>query len=227
MAPVVTCSCDQVGPQFDEAYAAAKLARYRTVGPDPSTRALLDAILAEDIRGGTLLDVGGGVGAIQHELLKRGVASAQEVEASAAYVAACRSEAERQGHADRITHICGDFICVASAVEPADIVTLDRSLCCCHDPLALVDHTAARTRWLYGLVYPRDVWWVRHGWRHLGNARQVLKHSGLRLSTPRAMKVEAILAQHGLSLRRHAEVGVWQIALFATDRARGGSGGSR
>ena len=216
---MTTCRCDQPGSGFDEPYAAERLARFRAHGPDPSTRALIDAITIEDVRGKSLLDIGGGVGAVQHELLQRGVVSVQEVEASAAYVAACRAEAERQGHGDRIVHLGGDFGSVAHVVEPADIVTLDRSVCCWHDPLALIDQSAAKARWLYGLVYPRDVWWVRYGWRHLGNLRQVLKRSGLRLSTPRAVDVERILARHGMRLSQHAEVGVWQIAVFTNDAA--------
>ena len=214
---MTACRCDQISSRFDEAYATEKLARYREHGPDPSTRALLDAISGADIRGKTLLDIGGGVGAVQHELLRLGVASVQEVEASTAYVAACQAEAGRQGHGDRINHLRGDFGSVAETVEPADIVTLDRSICCWHDPLTLIDQSAAKARWLYGLVYPRDVWWVRHGWRHFGNVRQVLKRSGLRLTTPRAVDVARILARHHLYLHRHAEVGVWQIAVFARD----------
>jgi magnesium-protoporphyrin O-methyltransferase len=214
---VTACRCDQISSRFDEVFAREKLARYRAHGPDPSTRALLEAISVEDIRGKTLLDIGGGVGAVQHELLRLGVAWAQEVEASTAYVAACQAEAGRQGHGDRIIHLSGDFGSVADAVEPADIVTLDRSVCCWHDPLTLIDQSAAKARWLYGLVYPRDVWWVRYGWRHLGNARQVLKRSGLRLTTPRAVDVARILDRHHLHLRRHAEIGVWQIAVFARD----------
>jgi hypothetical protein len=216
------CRCDTGDWKFDEAYAAGKLARYRSMGPDPSTRLLIDMISSEEIRGKTLLDIGGGVGAIQHELLRMGVASAQDVEASVAYVDACRREADRQGHADRIAHFSGDFGSLAGEVMPADIVTLDRSVCCWPDPLALVDQSAAASRWLYGVVYPRDAWWVRHGWRNLGNARQIVKRSGLRLSTPRTADVERILARHGLRRRRHARSGVWQIALFAKDIRRDG-----
>ena len=208
------CRCEQVGSRFDEAYAAEKLASYRTHGPDPSTRALLDAISVADVRGKTLLDIGGGVGAVQHELLRRGVESVQEVEASAAYAAACRAEAGRQGHGDRIVHLSGDFGSVADVVVPADIVTLDRSVCCWHDPLTLIDQSGAKARWLYGLVYPRDVWWVRYGWRYLSNLRQVLERSGLRLSTPRTGDVERILARHHLRPHSRTEVGVWQVAVF-------------
>ena len=57
------CDCDGIDHKFDEAYAAEKLEAYRSHGPDPSTRALIDAISAEDVRGLTLLDIGAGVGA--------------------------------------------------------------------------------------------------------------------------------------------------------------------
>jgi magnesium-protoporphyrin O-methyltransferase len=211
------CHCDGLDTGFDEAYAAEKLAAYRSHGPDRSTRALIEAISAEDVAGLTLLDIGGGVGAVQHGLLERGVVSAQEVEASAAYVAACRTEAEARGHADRISHLSGDFASVRDKLAPADIVTLDRSICCWPEPLALIDGSAGMARRLYGLVYPRDTWWVRYGWRSWGNIRQLIKGTGLRLMTPRSAQVEAILASHGLFLLRHATVGVWQIALFARE----------
>lgn len=208
------CRCEPIDTRFDEAYAAEQLERYRRLGPDASTRALLDAIMAEDIEGLTLLDIGGGVGAIQHELLARGLAAAQEVEASAAYAEACRAEAVARGHADRISHVVGDFSSVQAAVSPADIVTLDRSVCCWSAPLALIDDSAGMARRLYGLVYPRDTWWVRYGWRTWGNARQVIKRSGLRLTTPRRRDIEAVLARHGFRPRRQSTAGVWQIALF-------------
>ncbi len=213
------CDCDseRIDLKFDEAYAAGKLEAYRSRGPDPGTRALLEAICTEAVAGQTLLDIGGGVGALQHELLERGVSSAQEVEASAAYVVACQAEAEARGHADRVSHVIGDFASVAETLTPADIVTLDRVVCCWSEPLALIDGSARMARRLYGLVYPRDTWWVRYGWRTWGNLRQLIKRSGLRLMTPRSADVEAILAQQGLHLRHHTTVGVWQVALFVRE----------
>ncbi|MGZ8690915.1 MAG: class I SAM-dependent methyltransferase, partial [Aeromicrobium sp.] len=45
----------------------------------------------------TVLDIGGGVGAVHHELLHSGAATAVDVDASRAYIAVAREEAERQG----------------------------------------------------------------------------------------------------------------------------------
>src|SRR6266508_4007771 len=113
------CQCRGMESQFDRGEAERKLRAYRRGGPVLSTR--------------TLLDIGGGVGAIQHELLKAGAARATDVDASNAYLDAARAEAARQGHADRATFHHGDFVALADAIAPADIVTLDRVICCYHD----------------------------------------------------------------------------------------------
>jgi hypothetical protein len=49
--------------------AASQLRKYRDKGPIASTQTLIDALKAEGIEGSTLLDISGGIGAIQHELL--------------------------------------------------------------------------------------------------------------------------------------------------------------
>ena len=95
---------------YDEKVAAADLSRYRKNGPRPWDRALIEAIKAEGVDGATLLDIGGGIGVIQHELLDAGAASATNVEASSAYLSAARSEGDRRGHVDRVTYHHGDFV---------------------------------------------------------------------------------------------------------------------
>ena len=210
-----SCQCEGIESRFDAAYAAQKLERYRRLGPDATTRALLDAIRGEGIDGLTLLDIGGGVGAVQHELLRSGVASAVEVEASAAYLDACRQEAERQGHADRIEHHVGDFGSVADGIGPADIVTLDRSVCCWPDMPGLVRPSAARAGRLYGMVYPRDDWWVRIGWRTVSRLRLLVRSDPMRVYVHRTRDLEAILQEEGLVRRFHRTIGVWQVVVFA------------
>src|SRR5438067_9283226 len=130
--------CDCYSDKFDEAKAAEDLARYRRDGPDRTTRLLLDALRAEGVSGATLLDVGGGVGVVQHELLGAAVRHAVAVDASRAYVRTARAEAERRGTAERTTSLLGDFVALAPEIAPADVVTLDRVICCYADMESLV-----------------------------------------------------------------------------------------
>ena len=119
-----------------------------------ASRALIEALRAGGIDGQTVLDVGGGVGAVHHALLRSGAASAVDVDASRAYVATARAEAERQGHADRVRYLTGDFVALADDVGPADLVALDRVICCYPDMAALVGRSAALARRRYGPRLP-------------------------------------------------------------------------
>ena len=89
-----------------------------------------------------MLDIGGGIGAIQLELLAAGASRAQAVDASEAYVETARAEAERRGYGDQTTARVGDFVELAPSIEPADVVTLDRVVCCYPDVDALLGAAA-------------------------------------------------------------------------------------
>ena len=91
--------CQGVDEVFGEKTAQRDLRRYRERGPSRQTRVLLDAIRGQGVERATVLDIGGGVGAIQHELLAAGAARATAVDASTAYLRAARGEAERRGTA--------------------------------------------------------------------------------------------------------------------------------
>jgi hypothetical protein len=199
--------------QFDARHAARKLRAYRQNGPVDLTRALIDALAAGGIDGCTVLDIGGGVGAVHHELLRSGAAAAVDVDASHAYTSAAREEADRQGHADRVRYLTGDFVALADAVEPADLVALDRVICCYPDMAALVGRSASLARRRYGLVYPRDSWIGRVG-TALENAWFRLSRSPFRVYIHRAAEVDAILAAHGFVKRLHRTTLAWQLAVY-------------
>ena len=201
--------------QFDARHAAQHLRAYREKGAVGLTRALIEALAEGGVDGQTVLDIGGGVGAVHHELLRSGAAGAVDVDASRAYIAVAREEAERQGHADHVRYLAGDFVALADAdeVDPADLVALDRVICCYRDVAALVGRSAILARRRYGLVYPRDTWLGRVGVALL-NARLRLSRSPFRTYVHRTTDVDAILAAHGLVKGLHRTTLIWQLALY-------------
>jgi methyltransferase family protein len=206
--------CQGIEAEFNAGVVRRQLDRYRRQGPARTTQLLVDALIAEGVDGLTLLDIGGGVGAIPHALLAAGVARAAAVEASAAYASAARAEAERRGLADRVALTHGDFVALAPEVAPADIVTLDRVICCYPDMPALVGLSAARARRLYGLVYPRDAWWVRLGLALIDGAYR-LRRKPFRVFAHSSAAVEERLRDGGLTRRFHRTTPVWQVAVYA------------
>jgi magnesium-protoporphyrin O-methyltransferase len=138
---------------------------YHKRGARGATRRLLDAVRASMRERGTAdsthLDIGGGVGVLQHELARDGAVHTTAVDASRSYLeVVCQAAAER-GYEARQRRIEGDFTEVADRVESATVVTLDKVICCYPDMVTLVRASARKATALYGIVVPRDTAWVR------------------------------------------------------------------
>lgn len=205
--------CNGIVQEFDSRLARKELRRYRRRGPSGTTRRLLNAIGDLGPEGLSFLDVGGGVGAIQHGLMAAGASHGTHVDAAPAYLAVARSEAERLGHADRMHYLEGDFVAVASLVEPADIVTLDRVVCCYHDMPALIDASAARARRLYGLVFPREHLPIRLAFIVI-NFIQRLRGRPFNVFLHGTAAVDARIRSHGFRRIFFARSPLWQIHLY-------------
>ncbi|MDH3207161.1 MAG: class I SAM-dependent methyltransferase [Gemmatimonadota bacterium] len=210
----MTCSrCQGIEDQFDARTARRQLRRYRRKGAVKTTRMLLDALSEAGIRGASFLDIGGGVGAIQHELADDGAGSGTSVDASPAYLETAKEEAQSRGYADRMRYIAGDFVEAQADVDAADLVTLDRVVCCYSDMEALVDASASRARRAYGLVYPRDNILARAAIRVV-NLVQLMRRCPFRAFIHPTEAVEARVEQHGLIKTYHANWTMWQVTVF-------------
>jgi ubiquinone/menaquinone biosynthesis C-methylase UbiE len=206
--------CQGIEDLFSEEYVARELKRYRKRGPDKTTRMLIEALKEEDLQGLTLLDIGGGLGAIQHEMLRAGVQSARDIEASSAFLNAAKGETARRGYAGRVDYQHGNFIDLAADVPPADIVTLDRVICCYPDMERMVGLSVARAGKLYGLVYPRNDWWMKI-WHILQSFFLRLTRSRFRTYLHPTEAVEELVSNQGFKRRFYRQTFVWQVVLYA------------
>jgi 2-polyprenyl-3-methyl-5-hydroxy-6-metoxy-1,4-benzoquinol methylase len=209
------CQCEAIEKLFDEKEATSSLEQAHRKGPRKTTRILLDGLRAAiDVGGRTLLDIGGGVGLIQQELFRSGLRSAVDVDASSAYLQAAQAEMDRLGLREKVTYFHGNFVDLASRIDPADMVTLDRVVCCYDELEALLDASAAKARSLYALVYPRDAWWMKLVGR-LFNVVLRLRRERCRFFVHASAAVEAVMRRQGLSRILHRTAGLWQVALYA------------
>ena len=211
---VSCCQCEGIETQFGARTARRELRRFRRRGPTGSTRLLIDDLRAAGVEGASLIDVGGGVGAIHHTLIDVGARAATHVDVSGDYIAAARDEAGRRGHTDRVRFVHGDFVQLAPTLPGADIVTLDRVICCYPDMELLVSAAAAEARRLLGAVYPRDAWWVRLGVRTI-NAIMRARRSEFRVFVHPPIAIDAELRRHGLERRTRRRAGLWEIVTYA------------
>jgi SAM-dependent methyltransferase len=204
----------QMGTFYNQKKAASELRKYREKGPIPSTKALIDALIAAGVEGATVLDIGGGIGAVQHELLAAGAAHVTSVDASASYLEVAREEARRRGVEDRVTYRHGDFVEVAESVPPADIVTLDRVLNVYPDWKRLIELSAVRAQRLYGLVYPRNTPMVRFVILMMNMVLR-LRREPVRAAIRPADEIERIARENGLIPHAAKDVGpAWQLLVY-------------
>lgn len=165
------------------------------------------------IEGNSLLDVGGGIKEIQHELFKAGIARTDTVEASTAYIDANKEDAERQGQADRITYHHGDFVDIAPNPERADIVTLERVICCYPDVERLVDLSSRLADGVYGMVCPRTNL-LSKTVAILFNLTMRLKRGPFRVFIHLDSVIDWVARSNGLRPSSRRKTLLWQIVVY-------------
>jgi 2-polyprenyl-3-methyl-5-hydroxy-6-metoxy-1,4-benzoquinol methylase len=212
------CQCQGIESVFDEELAAQQMNRSRRRGHPRSTRLLIEALRERGVAGKTLLDIGSGIGVILRELMAAGITRATDVDASAAYLRTARAEAERLGLESRISFHHGNFVDLAASVPEADIVTLDRVVCCYDDAPALIAASAQKARSLYGMVFPREVWWNRLGVAILNLVLHIRRDSFRMFAHPPGL-IDSTLARQGFHRIFERTAGMWQVALFEREPA--------
>jgi SAM-dependent methyltransferase len=198
---------------FDERTARDEAERYWKRGLDKHTRALVAAIQAHGVDGASLLEVGGGIGGVHAELLKRGAARATDVDISAAYIAAAQSVADRLGILDRVDYRLADFVRAADDLPPADVVIMHRVVCCYPDMPGLVTAAARHAVRRLVLSFPHGAWYIRLGQR-IVNTSLWARRCGFRFYVHAPSAIRAVAAAAGLTLVQDTLSWPWRIALF-------------
>jgi len=145
------------------ANARSEAKRFRRKGLDGTSRQITDLLKKQGVEGRTLLEVGSGIGAIEIDLLKAGARRAVNVELTPTYEDTAGELLDESGFADRVVRKVMDFTDAGSEIETADIVVMNRVICCYPDMPKLVGAAAEHTRGLLVMSFPNNRWWTRLG----------------------------------------------------------------
>ncbi|MEP6808512.1 MAG: methyltransferase domain-containing protein [Chloroflexota bacterium] len=175
-------------------------------------------MIEEGVEGKRLLDIGAGVGMVHLELLEVGAASAVDVDASAAFLAAARAEAERRGLADRVEHRFGDVVELAAELPPADVVTLDRVICCYPHLSAMLHAAMVPGAQIIGLVHPNDGWWMRAPMSIFNTFSRLMgRHHSFYVH--RTAQIDQLMRAGGFAAAYARNGRVWRVALYRRSAA--------
>jgi hypothetical protein len=203
--------CDRF---FGERFARRVAGRYRAKGLDRTAQQIVDFLAERGIEGATVLEIGGGVGEIQIELLKRGARRAVNLELSPAYEREARALLADAGMASRVERRRVDIAVAPESVEPADAVVLHRVVCCYPDYERLLGAAADRAGRLLVFSYPRRNALTRLVVAAQNLAFRVMGREFRTFTHPPARMVE-ILRARGLEPAYAGGRVVWRVAGLA------------
>lgn len=139
---------------FGPRLARVLAARYRRRGLDRTSRWITGFLAGRGLADASVLEIGGGVGELQVELLRRGAGRTTNLELVDSYEAAAAELAAAAGVGARTTRRRLDVAAAPEAVETHDIVVLHRVVCCYPDAELLLAAAAGRAGRLLVFSFP-------------------------------------------------------------------------
>lgn len=215
---VVGGCCDPSGYDqvFGDGFARRAAKRYRRRGLDATATRMVDFLAEDGLEGATVLEIGGGIGEIGVELVRRGAAEVTTLELSSAYDDEARRVAREADVAGRVHRRIADIATNPDSVDSADLVVLHRVVCCYPDHRRLLTAVADATRRLLVLSYPLPRMPVR---TVLGTQNLVHRRLGqeFRVYARPPATLFATLAERGLRVLPPSGGLVWQVAAAVRD----------
>jgi magnesium-protoporphyrin O-methyltransferase len=214
----MSCCCphDRSASRLFSWFAPSYCRRFKKRGLEPSQRQLLGALERVGFERASLLEIGCGVGHLHQTLLERGASRAVGIDLAPGMIEAARAWAAERGLAARTDYRVGDFMDQAQELEAADVVLLDKVLCCYPDARGLVRRSLAKTSKVYAVTYPRRCWYVRLGLA-LGSFALWLMRSDFRAYLHDPREIEAWIRDAGFEKRHEARTWVWLTQIFTRD----------
>ncbi len=203
------CGADKL---FDAKSAKKEYKKYLKKGPARVTRKLIAQIEAGEV-GETLLDVGGGIGAIQWWFLKNGGHATYDVDASSGYTDMAKEHAAQEGLTDRTHYFVGDMTAHADDLPEVDHVTLDKVICCYPDYKALVSLACAKSNRTVSLSYPMDGF-IAQTVRSIGVMAIRLTGNPFKPYIHRVTDVRDLFAKNGFEIRTRQLSFPWHIETY-------------
>jgi ubiquinone/menaquinone biosynthesis C-methylase UbiE len=206
--------CTVAGTEKMFSHQAKRYAkRYRRRGLDEAQRIMLKKLGWAGIDGRKILEVGCGAGGLHLSLLRRGAASAIGIEISEGMIAQAKKLAGELGVEDKVSYLRGDMVSMSGSAGSADIVLLDKVLCCYANPEALIRISTAKATMIYAVSYPRNAWFARVGFSVV-ERMGILFHWSFHPFYHPPTWLDATIKSQGFQEIDSGSTLIWQVKVF-------------
>ena len=203
--------CEQI---FRPRVARRSLEQYRKKGHGELERRMVAAASEGGLAGARVLEIGGGIGTIQSGLLEAGAERGEVVELVSAWEPYARELAREKGLEERTSFRVTDVLEEPEAVEPADVVVMNRVVCCSPDGVRLAGVAARLATRTLVLSFPRDLFLVRTGAQVVNAGLRLMGRSFRVFAHPREALLGAARAE-GLAPVASGRKGPWEFVALA------------
>ena len=187
--------------------------RYRRKGLTGSAGWILDVLGDDGVAGRSALEVGGGIGSLQIELLEAGASHATNVEIIDSYEATARSLIAEHGLEARVERHVADYAQHPEHIPAADIVIMHRVICCYPDPDTLTTAACSRARDRVAITIPRETPWVKLGFWGM-NAWLRLRRIAFRGYVHPHAQILEVAKSHGFHATHHQRGALWESLIL-------------
>jgi magnesium-protoporphyrin O-methyltransferase len=141
---------------FDKKKSNKEYRDYLKKGPSRITAKIIKQLTSQTIEGKSLLDVGGGIGALQWWFLTMGGAQTSSIDASSSYLLQSQNHATENEWGSKTQFIFGDYTEVHNQVHSPDYITLDKVICCYPNFKEIIEISCFKANSHVALSYPTD-----------------------------------------------------------------------
>ncbi len=202
------CGADQL---FDLKSAQKEMKKYKKKGAGKSTRKLLSLMYSLNQKNQTLLDIGGGIGAIQWAFMENGGNKTTDVDSSSGYLHVAQEYAAEKGFDTEFK--MADFNDVANEVEAHDIVTLDKVVCCYPDYKLLLGNALDKADKALAMTMPLGGF-VSKALGQLTRAYLMIKKNPFRTYVHNPSEVQSFIESKGFRLSSKGFSFPWLVRVY-------------
>ena len=198
---------------FNKKTADKEYRNYVKRGATRATAKMIQQLEAHQVEGKSMIDVGGGIGALQWWFLENGGGNTTDIDASSGYLKQAEKHAKEKGWASKTAFLLGDCIEVYPQIDNAHFITLDKVVCCYPNYKEIVEASCDKATEAISLSYPMDGI-ISNVIRKLGDILMSFRDNPFRPFIHSVMDIRAIFEHKGYQRVAHKLVFPWHVETY-------------
>jgi len=199
---------------FNKTTAKKEYRTYVRKGPSRVTAKIIQQLENQDVKGKSMVDVGGGIGALQWWFLQNEGAKTTDIDASSGYLKQALNHAGENGWQDKTQFIMGDCTDVYPQIDDPDFITLDKVICCYPNFKEILVSTCQKSKRYISLSYPIDGI-IAQAIRGMGALFFMLKKNPFRPYVHPVRQIRDVFTENGYKRLSHSIAFPWHVEIYS------------